>query len=310
MLPTEYLSEDILEEIYIKTFAPFHYVQFIFGTSRVDIRHNFATVPSVLQRISSIVWAIVVFVLLQFFRIHHLAIFNEFYGIYVLYTVTVTFYYILFIINLIHVRFINSKASQIFFVRLQKLDRFMNIHKNKKINRFLYESNVLTVMFTCIVFIAMLCSSTYYKKDSFEYGHLGLTYMTSIFLLEWLYCANILIYFFLRVRFINSIMANYLKLNENTKTTMLKAIHFPTKDLMAHLASLTHEFEADTVDVYYNVLFAGLARKKAKHILKILEESPLVFSVYDMWHMNAGTLINMINIVTSMAVAILQFALL
>lgn len=56
--------------------------------------------------------------------------------------------------------------------------------------------------------------------------------------------------------------------------------------------------------------FSGPLREKAKRMFKLIDETPPVFSVYDMWRMDAQFLISMFQIVTSAYVILLQFAFL
>ncbi|OWR49855.1 gustatory receptor 46 [Danaus plexippus plexippus] len=54
----------------------------------------------------------------------------------------------------------------------------------------------------------------------------------------------------------------------------------------------------------------GPIREKARKMLKLINEKPPHISVYDMWNMDASTMLNMINVVTTLLVTLLQFALL
>ncbi|CAG4941192.1 unnamed protein product [Colias eurytheme] len=56
--------------------------------------------------------------------------------------------------------------------------------------------------------------------------------------------------------------------------------------------------------------FEGPLRTKAKTMLKMIENQPPRFSVYNMWDMNASAMLKMLNIITTLAVALLQFAFL
>ncbi|XP_047546041.1 uncharacterized protein LOC125077950 [Vanessa atalanta] len=59
-----------------------------------------------------------------------------------------------------------------------------------------------------------------------------------------------------------------------------------------------------------SLIYSGPLRRKAIKMLKMIKERPPQFSVYDMWRMDAATMIKMINLVTTLMVTLLQFALL
>ncbi|XP_061706735.1 uncharacterized protein LOC133517435 [Cydia pomonella] len=54
----------------------------------------------------------------------------------------------------------------------------------------------------------------------------------------------------------------------------------------------------------------GPFRTKAKKMLKLIEESPPCFSVYEMWRVDAKLLLNLFNIISTILVILLQFAFL
>ncbi|XP_026738845.1 uncharacterized protein LOC113501790, partial [Trichoplusia ni] len=56
--------------------------------------------------------------------------------------------------------------------------------------------------------------------------------------------------------------------------------------------------------------FEGRIREKSKRMLKLIEETPLRFSVYDMWQLDANILLQMFMLVTGLVVTQLQFTLL
>lgn len=55
---------------------------------------------------------------------------------------------------------------------------------------------------------------------------------------------------------------------------------------------------------------AGPIRYKVINMLKIIEEFPPSFKVYDILEINAGTMLKLINFMTSLVFTLLQFEIL
>ncbi|XP_039746072.1 uncharacterized protein LOC120623863 isoform X2 [Pararge aegeria] len=233
----------------------------------------------------------------------------------------------------------------------------------------------------------------------FALDFIGLFYSELTCTLEWLYCLNLLMFFYLRLRYINAIITNHIDGTGDIKIENLDKVNFPSMKVLRFVASRTHDFDSSETDVYlkhifdelfrfqnlyrfqillfcfkfvistllsfeygllalqnniltwleYTILltitsvdlltiiiicvrteafsreikktkylcttvlslyYGGPLRQKAMKMLKIIIERPPRFSVYDMWHMDAATMINMINLVTTLMVTLLQFALL
>lgn len=92
-----------------------------------------------------------------------------------------------------------------------------------------------------------------------------------------------------------------------------------TKDLV--LAILTRHFHGKylcvfklTIQpcacVYVNNLFSGPLNKKAKRMLRTLEDIPPKFSVYDLFDLDAIFMLQLLNIATTTLVTLLQIAFL
>uniref|UniRef100_A0A2A4JIK6 Gustatory receptor n=1 Tax=Heliothis virescens TaxID=7102 RepID=A0A2A4JIK6_HELVI len=56
--------------------------------------------------------------------------------------------------------------------------------------------------------------------------------------------------------------------------------------------------------------YDGRLRDKSKRMLKLIEETPPHFSVYDMWQLDANILLQMFMLVTGLIVTQMQFAFL
>ncbi|XP_045492434.1 uncharacterized protein LOC123691892 [Colias croceus] len=395
----EYLSSDILEENFIKSFSPFHVVQTILGSSRVDIRDRFVSPLSRRHKIIA-AFSLIITLLLYIYIIHNYAYnkFNKYPAICFITTCSTSAYYFIFLCNIINVRFVNADANQKFYLLLQEIDRIMKIDQNDKIYQLLFLNNLGTII-SSTVFLAALFFIAIYENFILILGFSGMLYSMLCCIIEWLCCADLLVYFFLRLRFINAIIINHIEGNTKLKKSK-NTFNFPVAFVcMRRLALETHHFKTSKTHVYLKALFDGYLsfqhhcrwqmllfftnffvqsmliiefsimalqndamqwlelvtlpsaigvclilgtvicarcefffrevqqtkrlcitilsqnfegplRTKAKTMLKMIENQPPQFSVYNMWDMNASAMLKMLNIITTLAVALLQFAFL
>ncbi|CAF4911936.1 unnamed protein product [Pieris macdunnoughi] len=397
MSNAEYLSKDILEDQYIRSFSPFHYVEVALGTSRIHLRNRFVTSPTLSQKVYSLVCAGLACGLHVYVTITYFEKYYKYPIIYYTFVSLASMHFMTFACNIIHLRFFNTVENQEFYVQMQQLDRMLKVHDC--INNMQYLYNIYTVAASILIlFCTFICGV--FLHYLLAIGFIGILYGVLCCALEWMHCASLLIYFYLRIRYINAIISNHLE----GKLVLAEIKHFrlPRRSLLRHLASSVHDFESSPVDLYVAALFDaystfqnlyrfqlllfvgnfflhcllsffveilsaqkglinretwieftdmpaislistltaiaisircelflrevmrtrrlcvnvlarhydGVIRDKAKRILRTLDARPPSLSVYDMWHMHAGTLPAVTNILTTLMVAILQFVLL
>nr|WCC57852.1 gustatory receptor 41 [Papilio machaon] len=400
---TEYLSYDILEEHFIKIYRWYGHVQTILGSSRVDVRDRFVTAPSKYHKLYTI--ALVVGSTYLYIYTNKLLYDNKASNhsySYYMYFCVMLLSYVSYICNIIHVRFVNSDENSKFLVQLQKVDRLMKIDGNKSMYSFIHYTNILTLSILLMSYI-LLYGISWYKNIRDTTELLGEFCNEVTFAIEISHCANTIVFFITRLRFLNSIILNHLQKDDNTNENF-----FPTKNGMRYIAAKTHDFvTTDTfvclraiLDAYikfqklyrfqvllyciksvgtiltsFNIIFLSLQdkvkilrimdceldffiymqipfittldifictflcvrnqlffkevdtmkrlctkimcvhytgplRDKAKKMVKLVEEAPPKFSVYDMWEMDVFFMLKVFNILTTYMITTLQFALL
>ncbi|KOB67830.1 Gustatory receptor 45 [Operophtera brumata] len=250
---------------------------------------------------------------------------------------------------------------------MQKLDRLMRIDKCKAINSSLKRINDISVCLIVVVFlslIGMACTSEDFKELCF----LGVALGVMAFTLELIACSSIVVYFCIRVRFVNSLIESYLKQDENVRKPMIldsapiKYIRFLADTDNDFTTSQAHNYLKEIFSCFtmfqglyrfqiyslsqvaspvvfvimdsfiaaflayrFQVFFYevkrtktlcigvmafqqdGPLRDKARTMLKMVEETPPTFSVYDMWEMNAGMFLTICSLVTGLIVTLIQF---
>ncbi|KAJ0179445.1 hypothetical protein K1T71_005157 [Dendrolimus kikuchii] len=261
----EYVSEDILDEDFITTFKHIHCMQVLLGSCRVNVKNRFVTTPSLFQKFYTLILMICAFGLNYIAVQVHFDKFKDYKSIYYLRLASVFVEIIKYICIIIHVRFLNGDANAEFFIKLQKTDRLMKIDRNPAINNILYRINVATVVFLTIYFLTLGIISIGSRMFIFL-TLIGLAYSQHVFLLEMMLCTNILMYFFLRIRFVNSILKNYLYPPEEklTKSFLI------TKNAIRYLAAETHDFASSDTDLYLKELFDSFFQFQTLYRFQIL----------------------------------------
>lgn len=152
----EYLSKDIFEEHFLKSFLPFHILQLFLGTCRVDAKYRFITAPSNYQKLYSCVCLIVVafneYLLIDKF------VLTRFRGTFVdlLSIFIVTIQFILYAFNIIETRFFSSSANVHLYLKLQQVDRLLIIDQTKILNNIMFNRHLLTLGITILLFLIMI----------------------------------------------------------------------------------------------------------------------------------------------------------
>lgn len=259
MMKSEYVSRDMLEESYLKLFSPFRVIQFVLGSCRVDVKHRFVTSPTKGQKIYTIFYLLSVLSLHLFFYFNYLVRLYPYPIAYYVNLIAIFFYYGTFACNIIHVRFINNDMNVKFYLRMQDIDRKLKIEKIKVINDFIFKANLITFMvvlfFLCLIFGTVITGDS--RLFVYFVGPL-LAELTST--IECLFGANLLIYFYLRLSYINAIMVNYIKGTTDINIEKVRNKSIPTMKVLRYLASKTHDFQYSDVDVYLKNILEELLR--------------------------------------------------
>lgn len=246
----EYISEDILEENFIRAFKHMHCMQVFLGSCRVNAKDRFVTKPSYIQKFYTLILIISAFALSYTATQIYFSKFKDYKSIYYIRLSSLLLENLKFICIIVHVRFINGQANANFLIKLQKTDRLMKIDQNETINEILYRINFATVVLLIVYFVFLAVVSV----SSGNFIHLtlmGLAYSQHVFLLEMTHCMNLVMYYFLRIRFINSILKNHLS---PPKENLAKSFSF-SKKAMRSLAYKTHDFTTSDTDLYLRALF-------------------------------------------------------
>ncbi|XP_034825412.1 uncharacterized protein [Maniola hyperantus] len=398
MKNAEYLSNDILEENYLRLFRPFRTIQMMLGSCRVDARNRFVTSPTKAQKLYTLLCVVICTAFYISVAINFLSRFWPYQNIYYLNLTALALHYTTFFCNIVHARFLNNDENVKFYMKTQEIDRKLKINNNKFVNDLIFNSNIVTVVVMTVILL-LLYAAALSQDFIICISLIGLLYSQLSCTLEWLYCSNLLMFFYIRLRYINAIITNHVEGTEDIKIENMNKVKFPSMKVLRFIASSVHDLNTSETEIYLKDIFEELLRfqnlyrfqiflfcfkfvtstllafeygllalqnnillwleyvvlptitavdlliviiicirceafsweiKKTKYLcttvlslyyggplrrraikmLKMILEKPPRFSVYDMWYMDASTMIKMINLVTTLMVSLLQFALL
>lgn len=268
MKKTEYLSNDILEESHLKLFLPFRVVQMVLGSCRVDARDRFVTSPTKAQKLYTVLCVLLTTALYANMCVNFLTRFGQYRNLFFLIATSVFLHYATFASSIIHVRFMNNQENVKFYIKTQEIDRKLKIDSNKCINDFIFKANLFTVVMFMLTLL-VLFSASLFENISVYITFVGLIYSQLTTTLEWLYCANLLIFFYLRLRYINAIITNHIEGTEDIKHMDLSKVIFPTMKVLRFIASSAHDFQDSETDVYLKDIFEELFRFQNLHRFQV-----------------------------------------
>lgn len=248
---SEYLSKDILEKDFLKVFTYFNIAQRFLGSSRVDARDCFVSPPTVFQKLYTIICCIFFSIYSYIFMNFYIVRYNESPCVGLILQIAIVIYILVFLCNMIHVRFLNNETNVKFYITMQDIDRTMGIGVHKDINiflRFVYNASILLLGAVICIMVLMFVNS-----GLFLFGFITTMYLYGTVVLETVYCINLTEYFILRIRFINSIMANYIELDHfvGKRTIIL----LRKRSSIRQLAAQTHNFRTWDIDIHLKALF-------------------------------------------------------
>lgn len=245
----ESITNNILEDVFVKTFSPFHKLQFIIGSNRVNIKSRLVLTPTILQKLYTIIFITVTTTLyINMLSIYQMRFKNN-YSVYLVCLCYFFIYYMTYLFTIIHARFVYNENNHKFILRMQALDRMMTIHKNLDLYKPLYNSNLKSVLFYLII-STVTYTLTLYRNIFEGLIFFGIFYSSICCGLEWLHISNIVMYLYTRLQFTNAIMINHLESELNTISQTNLHMNVTSKKYMRFYASKTRDFKIDCTDKY------------------------------------------------------------
>lgn len=246
----EYLSDDIFDEDFLKTFLMLHRLQYVMGCCRLDAKNRFVTPPTAAQKCYTILCILMT-------AVSNIALGNYFFikvkhpMIRYLGLSSIIIQFTSYVSNTIHVRFFNSDKNVEFYVKMQKIDRLLKVDRWTLLNNRMRKVTNIPVAFTLLIFIVLMIIAIIEEGFICLY-FIGPAYSLLVILMELTACSSIICYFVLRIRFINTLMENHLTSKiypEPSKRFMsLACINYYTQKSL-------HYYETCDTNIYLRELF-------------------------------------------------------
>lgn len=245
----EYLSKDILEEDFIKSFLIVYRLELLLGSCRVDAKNRFITTPTIIQKLYTVIISLAAIAgnALIIYAIYPRINDKTVYGLSV---AAIIGHLLTYLCNAIHVRFMNGAKNVEFHLKMQKIDRLMKIDKSKPIYKMLRGANNLSIILLFGAYVVIFI----YALIKFDYDYtmfLSVVFGQFTYIVELINCSSVVVYFVIRLKFINAIVKNHLKSNAAAATDTKKV----SKKYIRRLAMESHNFETSDTSVYLRELF-------------------------------------------------------
>lgn len=217
----EQLTEDILDDEFVNIFKPIHKVQLIFGCLYVQIKHGFITAPSKsIEVYSIIVWSVNLF--MHYFH-------NDYCNYYTTPAIWTELhhklaYHVLFFLELLMViyeRFvINQKRNLEMYVRLQKIDRYLDVEDRKRENRFMLRSSNAAMYFCVAVVMIWTAAYNILFVDGFCLPLLFIAWASTVSYTYGILILIVMYYISVKVKFLIRILESHVQMNSKSNLTI------------------------------------------------------------------------------------------
>lgn len=264
----EYLSKDILEEDFVNIFKAIFRLQCAMGSCRVDIKNRFVTPPTILQKCYTLLCilftlgSMYIVITVSFGMMPDISVTSL--GISVLIS-----FFSAFFCNIVHVRFFNGRQNVEFHVKMQTLDKLMKIEKRKTLNSKLKRANVTSVFLLVLSFVFIIVL-TCIKQEFAMMCYFGMIVCVMSFFLELVVGSSIIVYFYIRIRFVNFLIENYLRLDDNVRKPVImdgvsqKCIQFAAEDTENY-------FTTSEIEKYLKEIFSCFAMFQDLYRFQVLK---------------------------------------
>lgn len=223
ILSKEYVSQDILEENFVRCFSVFHIIQELLGTCRVRIRHRFVSEPTVYQKFYTCICTLITaFSNVVFIKSLFMDSFSPTSLVYKVGVIGMIVQFSQYFINTIHIRFFNTEANIQFYLKLQELDKKLKISDNNLLYDVSYNRHFVQVIFNTSGLIMALIK--YDNKWSLNDLPRCLSIIASMsFYWEIMFFYNIVSFIKVRLRYINELLKIQFELHTNSKAEVVEA---------------------------------------------------------------------------------------
>ncbi|XP_028160026.1 uncharacterized protein LOC114352579 [Ostrinia furnacalis] len=267
MIASEYISKNILDTNLYETFSLVRTVQFVLGSCRVDVTDRFVSLPTVYQKIYTLLMLLIVAMLYVAVHFTYLSKYTVNANLHKGAVSTLVIHFLAYLFNMIHVRFVNNIRNVEFVISMQELDRSMKLEHNNSINSIVRKISVISTTLLTLGLIATIVTATVFLAMPVMLIVVTVTLSEVTNILDLSHCSTLMAYYTIRIRFVNSIIDNHT-------TRISKYYSYDTiiysKNYMRELAAKTHDLRYSETDIYLKEIIKSFSKFRSLYQFQML----------------------------------------
>lgn len=241
-------SQGVFDESFIKIFAPFRFLQIIFGSCRVNVKNGIVTAPTIVQKC----YTIICLMIALYFGVEFVTTYSKFYSdpnITFLIIIGLTTLNVSFGVGIFHARFINNEGNVKLYNIMQKIDYDLKLYSKNTIHSLHYKHNVIVVLgllgIYSIQFILFILLTDNQFGIIVQVGSMWAFYS---YVYELCSCSSHILFFIKRVRVVNSMIISHFKNGSrdietlSKRCTITKRVDFETSETDVYLKEILNGF--------------------------------------------------------------------
>ncbi|XP_059045691.1 uncharacterized protein LOC131841392 [Achroia grisella] len=337
IINTENLFQDIIDEDFIKIFQPINTVQSFLGFNRVDIKLRFVTSKTKFWKFYSILLLLINLLCFYDIVLNYEFNFTAFSSS-IFFKLGITFHQILTIVIMWRNNFLNNNINSQLYVKLQNVDRVLNMHNQNSLNRkfsllsfislclilifeFLLSFLIMLIIDSRVVYINKLLENVTKMKQKSDKKEPRIkekvTQMSDDLKIIDEEMRNVLVF---GVHNILDALTDFIKLFQFEMGSDVKLItrfvlpYVLLLVVMLICMSFMGEFLSSSLKTCRELSISLLScnddksRRTAKQILSLLVEKKCIVSIYNIFTLNTQLPLNLLVITANYTIVLLQFA--
>lgn len=267
--PTEFLSPDILDDDFLRPFILHFYTQTILSSNRVVAKDHFATGPSTFGRIITTVVCIVVGTVVYVSWNTYVDIYGPWPDLYLMSSLGFALKYVSYLCHIIKVKFFDHDAAVKLLIKLQEIDRVMDVNKSKQLQQITRKAAIRSLALLLFINLSYIAGSFFNENTDLAIPVLAGLWALSTYLLELSLCSVISVNFLSRTRYLNALLRtqiNPVQATEEIVTGWLKHWRWLKSKFSSRLSDVAmdrlvvengHSFETCNADIQLRELLKG-----------------------------------------------------
>ncbi|XP_075972490.1 uncharacterized protein LOC142974210 [Anticarsia gemmatalis] len=207
--------KNLLDDSFVKCFAPIHVLQAFLGSSRINIKNNSVTYITLEQKLYTFIWIIGFSVSFAYFVLHFYKIYYDKDTILqVTHIIGAFIQYASYLCNIIHVRFFENVSSNQIYHTIQRIDDILLLKHYKSLSQRQFYWNIIYLI---TIIFPFECGFALYVVMIVEYPLLTIFWAMGLLItyIELLLIGSLIYYLTLRLKYLNKIIEENVAAKSN-----------------------------------------------------------------------------------------------